>query len=218
MSSFFSSVLLLLLSQPLILFLKGCDSSHAAAPNGGEFALISDDALIAAFSDAFEVRDRLSDARVEVVQAAVRQLDHLGVRRDTATLANLSEPVLARILMRAAIGNLALGMRDPADWSFLAADVASGKLVRRRSFSAVRVAVIESLLLISIVALGRAVWLKQHGQSSSSSNNHGFPPPPPSNQPQQPSSSSTLMPQQQQTSSSSAAVDGISSSLSSAGV
>ena len=121
---------------------------------------VSDTALAAAFSDVFEVRDVITDARAPVMEAAFRQLDQLGVPRDLQTLGNLTDDAAGRVLMRAALGNLMLGLRESGDWSVVAADVGSGKLVRRRSFSSVRFAVIESLLLVAILALGRAVWIK----------------------------------------------------------
>lgn len=124
-------------------------------------ATVSNTALVNAFSDVFEVRDVIADTRAPVVEAALRQLDQLGVPRDLATLGNLSDEVVGRVLMRAALGNLVLGMRDEGDWSIIAADVGSGKLVRRRSFSSARFAVVESLLLVAILALGRAVWIKE---------------------------------------------------------
>lgn len=119
---------------------------------------VSDTALVRAFIDVFGVRDVISDPRAPIIDAALRQLDQLGVPRDLRSLGNMTDAMVGNVLMRAALGNLLLGLRDPDDWSVVVADVGSGKLVRRRSFSSVRFAVIESLLLISILALGRAVW------------------------------------------------------------
>ena len=116
--------------------------------------------LLRSFSEVFAVKDLLADSRSTVVQRAMRQLDHLGVPRDISSCGNLTNSVLADVLMRAALGNLLLGMKDADDWSVVVADTSTGHLVRRRSFSASRFAVIESLLLIAIVALGRSVWLK----------------------------------------------------------
>lgn len=125
---------------------------------------VTNTALATAFSDVFQVRDVITDLQAPVVEAALRQLDQLGVPR-SGLLDNMTDAAVGRVLMRAALGNLILGIRDPDDWSVIAADVGSGKLVRRRSFSSVRFAVIESLLLIAILALGRAVWLREGGVS-----------------------------------------------------
>ena len=74
-------------------------------------------------------------------------------------LGSQGDRVLAGLLMRAALGNIVLGLRDPSDWSLVMLDPTTGDLVRRRSFSSTRLAVIETLLLICIVALGRMVWV-----------------------------------------------------------
>ena len=122
---------------------------------------LEEDQLLRSFSEVFEVKDYIADSRSAVVQRALRQLDHLGVPRDVpGGCGNLTDSVFADVLMRAALGNLLLGMRDADDWSVIVADTGTGHLVRKRSFSASRFAVIESLLLIAIVALGRSVWLK----------------------------------------------------------
>jgi hypothetical protein len=68
--------------------------------------------------------------------------------------------VAALVLMKAALGEYVLGLRDPNDWVVVVADAESGQLVRQRSFSATRFAVIESLLLISVTALVRMLWLQ----------------------------------------------------------
>lgn len=155
-----------------------CGSAAGPGDSGACVPLsISSEALLSAFSDVFGVHDVLDAGFVggasPLVAQALRQLDQLGVprtilaspgpgawdRNGTRALADWSEEALAGLLMRAALGNLVLGLRDPSDWSVLVADVGTGQLVRRRSFSAVRLAVIESLLLIAIVALGRAVWV-----------------------------------------------------------
>ena len=127
---------------------------------GSVTALLDDEQLLRSFSEVFAVKDILVDTRSRVVQRALVQLDHLGVSRDITSCGNMTDETLADVLMRAALGNIILGMKDPDDWSVIVADTSSGRLVRQRSFSASRFAVIESLLLIAIVALGRSVWLK----------------------------------------------------------
>lgn len=145
-------------------------------------AVLSEQALMLAFSEVFGVRDVVLDAGSPLMECALRQLDQLGVPRGIvamsagggADMANASsaygelmrrglgsqaEAVLAGMLMRAALGNIVLGLKDPSDWSLVMLDPATGDLVRRRSFSSTRLAVIETLLLICIVALGRMVWV-----------------------------------------------------------
>ena len=146
-------------------------ASVSAGPGAWMPPAVSEAALLKAFADVFGVHDVVSDARAPILGQALRQLDQLGVPRGMLVLTGsnvtlngtafggIGEDVLAGVLMRAALGNLLLGMRDPSDWTVVVADVSTGELVRRRSFSSVRLAVIESLLLIAIVALGRAVWI-----------------------------------------------------------
>ena len=118
--------------------------------------------LLRAFEEVFQTRDiLLANSRAVVVEEAFRQLDQLGVPRNyTSAGWERDDALMARVLMRAAMGNLMLGLaREPEDWSLVVADVSAGKLVRRRSFSAVRFAVVQSLLLVAILALGRSIWL-----------------------------------------------------------
>ena len=106
----------------------------------------------------FGVRDLIVDPDSPVMRKVEEQLTELGLTK--MSLCDQSDVAVAGVLMRAALGNLQLGMRDSADWSVIAADPATGRLIRVRSFSAVRFAVIESLLLVSILALARALWMK----------------------------------------------------------
>ena len=114
--------------------------------------------LLEAFSDVFAVKDAIADFDSPVMAKAWMQLAKMGVGRDIRC--NIDDQVLADVLMKAALGNLHLGLRDSTDWSVILADVGTGQLVRTRSFSAVRFAIIECLLLVAIVALGRAIWLQ----------------------------------------------------------
>ncbi len=145
-------------------------------------AVLSEQALMLAFSEVFGVRDVVLDAGSPLMECALRQLDQLGVPRGVVATADggngadrpnasayaelmrrglrsQSEAALAGMLMRAALGNIVLGLKDPSDWSLVMLDPTTGDLVRRRSFSSTRLAVIETLLLICIVALGRMVWV-----------------------------------------------------------
>ena len=167
-SSWWRVSLLFLLAPALC----GASPSAGVDTDGRCGLAISPEALLSAFSDVFGVHDVLDPglaASGPLAAQALRQLDQLGVPRRLVRDGNASVPLslllwpdedaLAGLLMRAALGNLVLGLRDPSDWSVVVADVSTGQLVRRRSFSAIRLAVIESLLLIAIVALGRAVWV-----------------------------------------------------------
>jgi hypothetical protein len=62
--------------------------------------------------------------------------------------------------MKAAYAEYVIGLKDPNDWNIVVADAETGQLARKRSFSSTRFAIIESLLLISIIAIGRLLWIK----------------------------------------------------------
>lgn len=176
------SLFLFLLLLSGIAPLSRAQDSAAAATN----AVVSQQALMIAFSEVFGVRDMVLDAGSPLMECALRQLDQMGIPREVVIgigggsgsanasgasnsaahaelirrgLGSQGDRVLAGLLMRAALGNIVLGLRDPSDWSLLMLDPTTGDLVRRRSFSSTRLAVIETLLLICIVALGRMVWV-----------------------------------------------------------
>ena len=163
---------------------RPAQAQEAAA--AGVAPVVSQQALMLAFSEVFGVRDVVLDAGSPLMECALRQLDQMGIPRgvvldpaaiDSASaaahrnasyayaelmrrgLGSQGDRVLAGLLMRAALGNIVLGLRDPSDWSLVMLDPTTGDLVRRRSFSSTRLAVIETLLLICIVALGRMVWV-----------------------------------------------------------
>jgi hypothetical protein len=87
------------------------------------------------------------------------QLDKMGIDSSLSTVCTLSDDAVAQLLMKAALAEYIMGLQDANDWSIVVADAGTGQLTRQRSFSAVRFAVIESLLLIAVAALGRAVWM-----------------------------------------------------------
>ena len=121
---------------------------------------ISDEALFSAFGNVFQLRDAIQDRNTTVLRAAFLELEKMGIDSNMTNLAQLPEGVAALVLMKAALGEYVLGLRDPSDWVVVVADAESGQLVRQRSFSATRFAVIESLLLISVTALVRMLWLQ----------------------------------------------------------
>lgn len=121
---------------------------------------VSDEALFGAFSSVFQLRDAIQDRNTTVLRAAFLELEKMGIDSNMTNLADLPDGVAALVLMKAALGEYVLGLRDPDDWVVVVADAESGQLVRQRSFSATRFAVIESLLLVAVTALVRILWLQ----------------------------------------------------------
>jgi hypothetical protein len=115
--------------------------------------ILTNATLIAAFSSVFNVHDTIADAAV--LGAALQELDKMGIDPAKPWTA-LSDEQVALVLMKASLAEYLIGLQDPKDWAIVM--VESGHLVRERSFSAVHLAVIESLLIIAVVALGWAVW------------------------------------------------------------
>jgi len=113
--------------------------------------------LIAAFINVFGVHDIV--AETTVMSVAMRELDKMGVSSAWATdrLCGLPEEQSALILIKACLAEFLIGLQDDNDWSVVMLD--SGHLSRVRSFSAVRFAVLECLLIVAVVALGWSVWI-----------------------------------------------------------
>ena len=120
---------------------------------------LSNSSVVAAFSSVFQLKDSISDADTPVLRHALMQLDKMGIDSSLSTVCSLSDDAVAQLLMKAALAEYIMGLQDANDWSIVVADAGTGQLTRQRSFSAVRFAVIESLLLIAVAALGRAVWM-----------------------------------------------------------
>lgn len=127
----------------------------------GSFAL-SNSSIYTAFSTVFNLRDQILDPTTPVLRQAMLELEKMGVDSSLQNLCDLSDQTIANVLMKAALAEYVLGLRDPNDWSIVVANAETGQLTRQRSFSAVRFAVIESLLLIAVMALGRALWLRSN--------------------------------------------------------
>jgi len=121
---------------------------------------VSDDSLFRAFSQVFQLRDGIQDRNTTVLRKAFLELEKMGIDSSLNNLAELSSDASALVLMKAALAEYVLGLCDPNDWSVVVADAESGQLVRQRSFSATRFAIIESLLLIAVTALVRVLWLQ----------------------------------------------------------
>jgi hypothetical protein len=120
---------------------------------------VSNVSLAEAFVSVFKMKDSLSDLNSPVIRHAMVQLDKMGIDSSLASLCELPDAIVAQLLMKAALAEFLIGLQDANDWSIVFADAGTGQLTRQRSFSAVRFAVIESLLLVAVAALGRVVWL-----------------------------------------------------------
>lgn len=118
---------------------------------------LTNTSLIKAYSDVFGVRDLIENP--DTMGHALAQLRKLGVS-DLSDVCRLDEATVATLVMHAALGSLTLNLKDPSDWSVVVADLNTGTLVRKRSFTSTRYAIMESLLLVAVVALGRAVLVK----------------------------------------------------------
>jgi len=122
---------------------------------------ISNASIYTAFSSVFNLRDEIRDSETPVLRQALLELEKMGVNASLSNVCSLSEDTTSLLLMKAALAEYVLGLRDPNDWAVVVADAETRQLVRQRSFSATRFAVIESLLITSVVALGRVLWLQK---------------------------------------------------------
>jgi len=126
-------------------------------------AALDNTTLIKAYGEVFGVRDIIENP--STMNHALNQLRKLGVE-DVGRLCSLDDDTLARLVMHAALGNLILGLKDPYDT--VKADLNTGRLVRKRAFTSTKYAILESLLLIAVVALGMAVWQRSQTPSKTS--------------------------------------------------
>lgn len=113
---------------------------------------MSNTTLIAAFANVFNLHDIVADTTI--LTAATRELDKMGV--GMYGLCGLPEEQIALILMKACLAEFMIGLQDDKDWSVVMRG--SGYLTRERSFSAMRLAVLECLIIVAVVALGWSVW------------------------------------------------------------
>lgn len=119
---------------------------------------LNDQSLISAFTSVFKLQDSIETRNATILQRAFVELEKMGVRDENLT--QLSDDQLATILMKAALGEYILGLQDPNDWIITVANAETGQFVRKRSFSATRFAIIETLLLICVAALVRMLWFQ----------------------------------------------------------
>ena len=120
---------------------------------------LSNSSLVAAFSSVFQLKDSISDADTPVLRHALMQLDKMGIDPSLKSLCELPEQKVANLLMNAALAEYITGLKDPNDWTIIVGDPSTGQLTRQRSFSSVRFATMEALLLVAVAALGRVVWM-----------------------------------------------------------
>jgi len=116
--------------------------------------------LYQAFSNVFGVKDQIESDNDVVLQRAMLELSKMGVTENLTNLCSLESYNLYNILMKAAMGEYIFSLKDSNDWVITLDNVETGQLVRKRSFSATRFAILETLLVVSIVALGRVLWIK----------------------------------------------------------
>ncbi len=125
----------------------------------GSCAAISNSSLVDAFSSVFQLKDTMASPRNPVLLKALMQLDKMGIDSSLKSLCQLPEDKVASLLMNAALANYITGLKDPTDWTVIVGDPSTGQLTRQRSFSSVRFATMEALLLVAVAALGRVVWM-----------------------------------------------------------
>jgi len=116
--------------------------------------------LYNAFSNVFNVQDQIEMNNDIVLSKAILELSKMGVTESLNNLCTLDAENVYDILMKAALGEYILSLKDPNDWVITLDNVETGQLIRKRSFSATQFAILETLLIISIVALGRVLWIK----------------------------------------------------------
>lgn len=121
---------------------------------------LNDTYIFDAFTTVFQFKDQLTDLNTPILRSAYLEFEKMGIDASLNNLCDLSQDKVALILMKAALAEYVLGMKDPNDWNIVVANAETGQLTRKRSFSATRFAVIESLLLVSIIALGRLLWFQ----------------------------------------------------------
>lgn len=116
--------------------------------------------LYQAFTNVFHISDTLEMNNDVVLKMALLELSKMGVDENLQNLCFLEDNIKYNVLMKAALGEYLFSLRDPNDWSIVVIDVENGQFARKRSFSNTRFAVLETLLIISVLALGRLLWLK----------------------------------------------------------
>jgi hypothetical protein len=116
--------------------------------------------LYTAFATVFNVKDNIELNNDIILQKAMLELAKMGVSENITELCTMETKYLYNILMKAALGEYIFSLQDPNDWILTIDNVQTGQLIRKRSFSATRFAILETLLIITIVALGRVLWIK----------------------------------------------------------
>lgn len=114
---------------------------------------ISNETLIQAFIEVFEIKDKIIEFSVEPLDLAIMQLQKQGVYVNS--ICNLSEYKQALVLMQNARAITEIELQDKQDWQM---SVYEHGFHRQRSYKFVRFAVVECLLIVTIVALAYTLW------------------------------------------------------------
>lgn len=122
----------------------------------GAEAAISNETLIEAFINVFEFQDMIATVSVEPIQMALTLLRANSVA-DIDHVCNMSEAQQALMLMQNARAAAEQQLRDQRDWRIY---VHEHGFRRERSYNSVRFAVVETLLLVTVVGLGYLIWAK----------------------------------------------------------
>ena len=105
--------------------------------------------------DSSSREDSIADIGAEPIQLALMQLRKHGL--DTSNLCNLTETQQAVIYMQNAKAIIEEELRDKQEWHLT---VGKHHFHRDRAYSNVRFAVVECLLLVTVVALAFLIWTK----------------------------------------------------------
>ena len=115
----------------------------------------SNTSLINAFIQVFDVQDEILSVNVDIMQLAMMQLQKSNILVDS--LCELPEDTQALILMQNARANAVFQLQDQQDWHLM---INENGFYRERSYQSIRFAVIETLLLITVMALAYSIWAK----------------------------------------------------------
>lgn len=78
-----------------------------------------------------------------------------GIDASSGSLCNMTDDQQANILMQNARANIEIHLREASDWQV---SVTDDGFKRQRSYEYVRFAVLECLLLVTVVALAYFLW------------------------------------------------------------
>lgn len=119
---------------------------------------ISDEVLYRSFCSVFDFRDEIKSPAA--LNTARSQLLKLGVDL-SGNVTALPDEVMGLLLMKAALADYLTGLNEAGEWRIVVSDANTGQLKRERAFSVMRFAVVECLLLLSIICILRLLLIKQ---------------------------------------------------------